>query len=223
MSATEDTAFSHRIDSAEELREIYGPPSEVARDKVIDHLDRHCVDFIARSPFVLLATADADGNCDVSPRGGPAGFVEVLDRKRLVFGDAKGNQLVDSLRNICATGRAGLLFLIPGFDETLRVNGRAWLTRDPAILERHVIQAGRPPRLAVGIEVEQAFLHCAKAFIRSGLWKHEQWPGHEGLARPAQIWKDHAKLAAMPVEELEDYLADAYVNDLYWEPPAQQA
>ena len=220
MGMTERVPFEHTITSEEELREIYGHPSEVAQNKIIDRLDRHCRDFIARSPFMLLATTDAVGRCDVSPRGGPAGFVVVLDEKRLVFADAKGNRLVDSLRNIAATGRAGLLFLIPSLEETLRINGRAYLTRDPAILDRHVVQENRPPRVAIGLEVEEAFLHCAKAFIRSKLWEPESWTTREGLARPAQIWKDHAKLATMPLQELEDYLVEEYTNDLYWEPAA---
>jgi len=223
VSVRERTPFEHVLSSVDEIRELYGFPSGVARDKVIDRLDRHCRDFIARSPFVLLSTADEEGRCDVSPRGGPPGFVEVLDEKRLVFGDAKGNKLVDSLRNIVATGRAGLLFLIPGLDETLRVNGRAYLTRDPEILARHVVQESRPPRLAVGVEVEEAFLHCAKAFIRSDLWNPESWEGLDGLARPAQIWKDHAKLSATPVGEIEDMLVEAYTNDLYWEPEDRPA
>jgi hypothetical protein len=218
MSVQEQAPFAHTVTTVEEVRDLYGLPSGVAKDKIIDHLDPHCRDFIARSPFVLLSTADEEGRCDVSPRGGPPGFVETLDEKRLVFCDAKGNKLVDSLRNIVATGRAGLLFLIPGLDETLRVNGRAYLTRDPEILERHEIQEGRPPRLAVGMEVEEAFLHCAKAFIRSDLWNPESWTSLDGLARPAQIWKDHANLATTPVAEIEDMLVEAYANELYWEP-----
>jgi PPOX class probable FMN-dependent enzyme len=218
MSTTERAAFRDVVASLEELQGTYGDPSEVAREKVIDRLDVHCRDFIARSPFVLIATSDANGRCDVSPRGGPPGFVEVLDERRLVFADAKGNKLLDSLRNVVQTGRAGLLFLIPGLAETLRVNGRAWITRDPEILARHEVQEGRPPRLAVGLEVDEAFLHCAKAFIRSDLWKPETWRPLDGLARPAQIWKDHAKLKTMPVEELEDYLVEEYKNSLYWEP-----
>jgi uncharacterized protein len=219
MKTTEDAlGFDSIVHSVDELVGLQGDASGVARDKIIDHLDRHCRDFIARSPFFLLATADAAGRCDVSPRGGPAGFVEILDDHRLVFADAKGNRLMDSLRNICDTGRAGLLFLIPGLEETLRVNGRACITRDPEILARHVIQEGRPPRLAIGVHVEEAFLHCAKALIRSKLWKPEGWPGLDGLARPAQIWKDHAALTATPVEEIEEMLDDTYANDLYWEP-----
>jgi hypothetical protein len=218
MSATEQRAgFRDVVQSLDELVETYGGPSEIAQNKIIDRLDEHCRDFIGRSPFFLLATADPAGRCEVSPRGGPPGFVEVLDEKRLVFADAKGNRLLDSLRNIVRTGRAGLLFLIPGLDETLRVNGRAAITRDADILARHEIQEGRPPRLAVGIEVEEAFLHCAKAFIRSDLWEPESWRSLEGMARPAQIWKDHAALAT-PTEEIEEYLDEAYANDLYWEP-----
>jgi uncharacterized protein len=218
MTATETAlGFRHTVTSLDTLHSLYGGSSEVARDKIIDRLDGHCRDFIARSPFMLLATTGPDGRCDVSPRGGPAGFVEVLDERRLVFADAKGNRLLDSVRNICDTGRAGLLFLIPGLDETLRVNGRACLTQDPTILERHVVQENRPPRLAIGVEVEEVFLHCAKAFIRSELWEPKSWPALEGMARPAQIWKDHARLAT-PVEELQEYVDDAYANDLYWEP-----
>jgi len=209
--------FEHVIGSPEELRALHGEPSEIARNKIIDGLDGHCRDFIARSPFVLLATSDSAGRCDVSPRGGPPGFVDVLDEKRLVFADAKGNRLADSLSNIAETGRAGLLFLIPALNETLRVNGRACITRDPAILERHVIQEGRPPRMAIGVEVDEAFLHCAKAFIRSELWEPESWRSLDGLARPAQIWKDHAALPT-PVEEIEDYLDESYTDDLYWKP-----
>jgi hypothetical protein len=139
----------------------------------------------------------------------------VLDERHLVFAEAKGNRLNDSLRNIHETGRIGLLFLIPGMNETLRVNGRACLTHDPAILARHVVQEGRPPRIAVGVEVEQAFLHCAKAFIRSSLWKNETWPSLDGLARPAQIWKDHLKVPNLTVEAIEEMERHAYENELY--------
>ena len=206
--------FAHAVTSREELAGVYGPPEEPAREKVIDHLDRHCADFIARSPFVLLATADRSGGCDVSPRGGPPGFVEVCDPKRLVLPDARGNRRLDSLRNVLDGGRVGLLFLIPGLDETLRVNGRACLTRDPAVLARHTTN-DRTPKIAVGVEVEEAFLHCAKAFRRSSLWEPEAWPSLEGLARPAQIWRDHIAMPDLTTELIEDYLEDDYTNNLY--------
>lgn len=209
--------FEHVIGSVEELRGIHGEPIEIARQKIIDRLDGHCRAFIARSPFCLVATYDREGRCDVSPRGGPAGFVEVLDEKHLVFADAKGNRLADTLSNVVETGRAGLLFLIPGLDETLRVNGRACVTRDPEILARHEIQEGRPPRLAIGIEVDEAFLHCAKAFIRSELWEPESWKGPDGLARPAQIWKDHAAIKDS-LQEIQEFLEEDYATNLYWKP-----
>ena len=216
MSRTE-TAFGFRdvIGSLDELTAIHGEASEAVRNKVIDHLDGHCRDFIARSPFALVATVDADGRCDVSPRGGPAGFVEVLDERRLAFADAKGNRLADTLRNVCQTGRIGMLFLVPGLGETLRVNGRACVTRDSEILARHVVMEGRPPSLAIGVEVEEAFLHCAKAFIRSSLWRPETWPALDGMARPAQIWKDHMALDSVTLRDVEELVDDSYRNELY--------
>jgi uncharacterized protein len=207
--------FDHVIDTFDELIEVAGEPDEATRGKILDRLDRHCRAFIERSPFCLVGTSDSKGRCDVSPRGGPSGFVEVLDERRLAFAEAKGNRLNDSLRNIHETGRIGLLFLLPGMNETLRVNGRAWVTRDPAILARHVVQEGRPPRVAVGVQVEEAFLHCAKAFIRSSLWKTEAWPSLDGLARPAQIWKDHLNLPGLTVEVIEEMEREAYENELY--------
>lgn len=215
MSAS-DTAlgFSHVVTSVEELEGVYGPPDTPAREKVIDHLDRHCRDLIARSPFVLLGTTDRSGRCDVSPRGGRPGFVEVCDERRLVLPDAKGNRRLDSLRNVLDGGRVGLLFLVPGFEETLRVNGRACLTRDPAVLERHAV-GEKVPGIAVGVEVEEAYLHCAKAFKRSSLWRPEAWPSLDGLARAAEIWRDHIAQPDLTTEAIEDYLADDYTRNLY--------
>jgi uncharacterized protein len=207
-------AFSDVLASADEVAALYGAPVEAVVNKVIDHLDSHCRDFIALAPFVLIATADAHGGCDVSPKGGAPGFVQVLDERRLAIPDAPGNRLVFSLRNVVASGRAGLLFLIPGLEETLRVNGRAWLTRDPAVLERLASDA-KPPKIAIGVEVEEAFLHCAKAFKRSGLWQPDEWPSIAGLARPAQIWRDHMALD-MTTREVQEFVDDDYENNLTW-------
>ena len=210
------TVDPHRVTSTDEIAALLGNPVELVRNKTIDRLDRHCRELIARSPFTLLGTAGLDGRQDVSPRGGSAGFVEVSeDGSTLVFGDAKGNRLADSLRNIVETGRAGMLFLVPGFGETLRVNGRAHLTGDPSVLERHAGDGARPPKLAVVIEVEEAFLHCAAAMLRSQLWQPGAWPDLAGLASAAQIWKDHAA-APGHLAELEAELADGYANDLDW-------
>jgi PPOX class probable FMN-dependent enzyme len=206
--------FADVLASADEVAALYGSPVEAVVSKIIDHLDGHCRDFIARSPFVLVATADERGTCDVSPKGGPAGFVSVLDEKRLAIPDAPGNRLVYSLRNVAAGGRAGLLFVIPGMEETLRVNGQAWLTRDPAVLEP-LAAGAKPPKVAIGVEVEEAFLHCAKAFKRSALWRPDEWPDAAGLAAAAQIWRDHMALD-MTTKEVQEFVDDDYANNLTW-------
>ena len=157
------------IDSLEQLREYYPPAQGRAVSKQLDHLDRHCIAFIGLSPFAVLATGGANGQLDASPRGGAPGFVHVLDRHTLLLPDAKGNHRLDSFSNIAETGRAGLLFLIPGVDETLRVNGEAGLSDDPALLAPFA--GGRnPPRLVMRLRVAEAYLHCAKALMRARLW-----------------------------------------------------
>jgi PPOX class probable FMN-dependent enzyme len=207
--------FNDLVGSADELARVYGAPSEVVVSKVIDRLDRHCRDFISHAPFVLVATSAADGRCDVSPKGGPPGFVAILDEKRLAVPDAPGNRLIDSLRNIVDAGRAGLLFLIPGLEETLRVNGRAFLTRDPGVLELFTGES-KQPKLAIGIEVEEVFLHCAKALKRSRLWNPPAWPDRSGLASAAEIWRDHMALADLTTEQVQELVEDDYANNLTW-------
>ena len=208
-------SFRDVIASLEDLAGLYGDPLPAVRAKVIDRLDRHCRDWIARSPFVLVGTSNADGRCDVSPKGGAPGFVRVLDERRLTIPDAPGNRLVDSLRNIVANPHVGLLFLIPGLEETLRVNGRASLTRDPDLLEQ-LADGAKPPKVAIGVEVEEAFLHCAKAFKRSSLWLPERWPSTDGLARPAQIWRDHMALAELATEDVQQLVDEDYATNLEW-------
>jgi uncharacterized protein len=205
--------FDNVIRTSGELAELYDEPSDGVRAKAVATFDEHCRAFIARSPFVLVATADADGRCDVSPRGGPAGFVSVLDDTRLVIPDASGNNRLDTVQNIVQSGRVGLLFLIPGMAETLRVNGRACISRDPELLAGHVT-SGKTPKVVIGVDLDEAFLHCAKAFIRSTLWDSSTWPDRDGLARPAQIWKDHMGMPE-PLEEIEDWLARDYADRLY--------
>jgi len=209
-----EPGFTEVVASGDELASLYGPPVEAVTSKVIDRLDGHCRDFIARSPFVLVATADESGNCDVSPKGGAPGFVHVLDERRLAIPDAPGNKLVFSLRNVVRTGRAGLLFLIPGLEETLRVNGRACVSRDPELLDRLAAER-KPPKLAIGVEVGEAFLHCAKAFKRSALWRQDDWPELDGLASPAQIWRDHMALD-LTTRDVQEFVDDDYANNLTW-------
>lgn len=211
---TDSPEFTDVVASDDELASLYGPPVEAVTNKIIDRLDGHCRDFIARAPFVLVATADEEGNCDVSPKGGGPGFVQVLDDRRLAIPDAPGNRLVYSLRNVVRTGRAGLLFLIPGLEETLRVNGRACLTREPELLGRLGGKA-KAPKVAIGVEVDEAFLHCAKAFKRSALWRPGDWPELDGLASPAQIWRDHMALE-LTTQEVQEFVDDDYANNLAW-------
>jgi PPOX class probable FMN-dependent enzyme len=151
------------------LRAHYGEPKELARKKTLPRLDRHCRDFIARSPFLVIGSADGQGTADVSPRGDHPGFVQVLDDRTLVIPDRPGNKRVDTLANLLAQPKVGLLFFIPGMNETLRVNGTARITTDPAVLEPLSFQ-GKAPLSALMVSVEEAFLHCAKALLRARLW-----------------------------------------------------
>ena len=162
----------HVIETVEELRSSYGEPSERAVRKALDRLDRHCRRFIALSPFVVLASAGADGRVDCSPRGDPAGFVAVLDDRTILLPDRRGNNRADSLTNVLENPHVGMLFMIPGVDETLRLNGRASLTTDPAQLEPLAVN-GRVPRSGLVVEVEEVFLQCTKALVRSRLWADE--------------------------------------------------
>jgi PPOX class probable FMN-dependent enzyme len=188
---------------------VYREPAERSVLKEHDNLDEHCRDFIARSPFVLLSTANAGGECDVSPKGGPPGFVGVLDERRLLIPDATGNRRLDSLQNVLENPRVGLLFLIPGLGETLRVNGRVELTRDPALLEG-LATGGRPPKLALVVAVEQAYLHCAKCILRSHLWDSETWQDKGDLPSAAAILNDHIGLGDLAASHAA--LADSYTN-----------
>ena len=156
------------IDSKDALRRVYKAPNGRAVAKEIRLLDRHCLRFVELSPFCVLATSGAGGG-DVSPRGGPPGFVKALDSATLIIPDFPGNNRLDSLENIIDTGRVGLLFFVPGMDETLRVNGRATIDVEPELRALGVVD-GRTPIAVVRVSVEQAYLHCGKALMRSGLW-----------------------------------------------------
>jgi uncharacterized protein len=184
------------INALDELREHVGEPRPAVLDKQLDHLDRHCRDFIARSPI-----ADADGRCDCSPRGGPPGFTRVLDERRLAIPDYTGNRRQDSHANVLENPHVGLLFLLPGMGETLRVNGRATLTRDPALLEDLPTGGTKPPRLALLVEVQEAYLHCPKAFLRGGVWDPRTWTPADELPSAAEIYRDHRDTPGLTVEQ----------------------
>jgi PPOX class probable FMN-dependent enzyme len=169
---------AHRIETIEQLRERMGQPNDFVKGKVNDFVDDFASDFIARSPFLVLSTADGDGHQDASPKGDVAGFVAIQDEKTLLIPDRKGNKLLYGLENILANPHVGLLFLIPGTEETLRINGRAELTQDPEILSQ-LAARGQDALLAIRVAVDECFFHCAKAFRRSSLWKPETWQPHK--------------------------------------------
>ena len=206
--------FKDPITTLEELRGVVGEPHELARKKQIDHLDVHCRAYIAHAPFLLIGTADAAGRCDVSPKGDAPGFVRVLDDHHLVIPDRPGNKRVDSMRNIIENPHIGLIFLVPRYEETLRVNGRATITRDPELLSTMEV-GGKRPKLAIGVEVEEVFMHCAKAFKRSWLWQPEKWPDITDMAPAACMLFDHAKPTDMTVEDMAKRLDVGYKTTLY--------
>jgi len=174
------------IRDEESLRKLLGEPSELVNAKVSDRLNEVTRRFVDRSPFVLLATAAADGSCDVSPRGDPPGFVRVLDERTLLIPERPGNRLADSLRNILVNPHVGLLFVIPGVGDTLRANGRATLVTDPELLEPSAVE-GKTPKLGILVEVDQVFTHCSKAFIRSQLWNPDQFVDRAELPSSGEV------------------------------------
>lgn len=208
--------FSNVVESLEELRSIVEAPPAGARTFLKERpaLDAHSRAFIAHSPLLLMATAGADGRCDVSPKGDAPGFVQVLDEHRLAIPDRPGNRRLDGMQNLLTNPHVGLLFFVPGRDETLRVNGRAWITRDPVILQRSAVQ-GKTPLLAIGVEVEQCFLHCAKAMLRSRLWAHDQWPARDVLPSFACMLFDQIQPAGATVQDFERDIAHGNATRLY--------
>ena len=194
----------HRIRTEAELREVIAEPNAVIEQKIFDHVDEFASAFIRKAPLLLLATVGPDGGLDVSPKGDAAGFVHVEDEKTLVIPDRPGNKLAYGFSNILANPSVGLIFVVPGVVETLRVNGRAEITRDPALLER-LAARNKPAILATRVRVEESFFHCGKAFVRSSLWKPATWP--EGVK--ANIGKQIAKR-----NRAGDDLAEAIENEL---------
>ena len=206
--------FKNVITSEDELREQLGWPSERAREKTITALDQHCRDIIAASPFALIATTNADGSVDVSPKGDPAGFVRVLDDNTLVIPDRPGNRRFDGLANIISNPGIGMIFIVPGMRETLRVNGTATIVRDPELLESLAID-GKLPWLAIVVDVKEAFLHCPKAFLRSKLWDAATWPDRDSLPSMACILNDHALAGRGNVKEMEADFEERNRTQLY--------
>lgn len=203
----------NEITTVERLREIYGHPKVAAAHKVVDRIDEHSAAFIARSPFVLMATISADGRMDVSPKGDLPGFIQVESETTLFYPDRPGNNRIDGMLNIVETGRIGLLFLVPGVRETLRVNGAARISIEPDLLARFAVD-GKLPKSVVVTDVEEAFFHCARALIRSHLWDSERQIEREQLPSMGTILAAHTG-GLVDQREYDAALQERIVKDLY--------
>jgi uncharacterized protein len=233
------------VESLEALRTIYREPNAVVKSKVVEGLAPAAIDFIARSPFVLVASSgsqsglpvgkeptggtrsaaekgpvssekDADGRLDVSPRGGPAGFVSVIELRGqpyVVLPDLNGNNLLDTFSNVVATGTVGMLFLVPGQGETLRVNGAAWVSAEPSLLEQCTPPEFATPKAALVVRPDQVFIHCAKAFRRSGLWNPETW-NPEAAPDGVRILTSQGLVPETHEEVVRKSLNDGYAPEL---------
>jgi len=196
------------------LRTLYGEPSELARLKQLDYLDPHCRRFIGQSPFLVIGTTRPGSGTDVSPRGDAPGFVQVIDDRTLAIPDRLGNNRVDTMSNLVHEPAVGLIFFIPGIDETLRVNGSATLSRDPALLQAMAVN-GKLPRLAIKVAVREAFLHCGKALKRSKLWGEDYKIAPKSFPSLGRIIVEQVKPTNITVEEADARVEDGYKNRLY--------
>jgi uncharacterized protein len=200
------------IEDAERLRAAYGAPGERSVKKQLSRLDKHCRDFIARSPFVVIASADPEGHCDASPKGDAPGFVRVIDDATLLIPDRLGNNRVDTLGNLVERPGIGVIFFVPGINETLRVNGRAQITADPELLEPLAVN-GKVPRSGILISAEEVYFHCGKALIRSDLWNPDKHVKRSDFPSLGRILAD--QIGGMSIEESERFTAESYRTRLY--------
>ncbi len=207
-----DRPSDYRITSVEELRERLGEPRPITIKKVLPALDATAIDFIGRSPFLLLATADAEGRPQVSPKGDHAGFVAVDDKTTLLIPDRKGNKLLFGLHNILVNPAIAVIFLVPGTDQTLRVEGTAELTTEPAVLER-LATPRHPALLAIRLTVTQCYFHCAKAFLRARLWEPDTWPPRQRISF-GKIFAEQAGEGADYARQIDARLARGYEDDI---------
>ena len=197
---------------ADALRQIYGNPIERARLKSLRALDAHCRRFIELSPFLCMGSVGPHG-ADVTPRGDQPGFVHILDERTLAIPDWPGNNRIDSLTNLAANPQVGLLFFIPGFDETLRVNGTAAISADPAMVARWTVN-GKNPRSALIVTIGEAFLHCGKALIRSRLWQADAQVDRAAMPSYGRMLKDQIEICDS-AEEIESSVFEGYRTRLY--------
>jgi hypothetical protein len=218
MDDQHSIADPHRIADEAALRVLFGQAEGLAVRKSIPKIDRHARDFIARSPFLCIATSNKHGRADVSPRGDPVGFVQVLDDHHLAIPDRPGNNRLDTMVNILENPNIGLIFMIPGFEDTLRINGKAEITSEPAILERAMVDR-KMPKAAIRVRVEEQFFHCAKAFRRSRLWQPDAIVDRKVMPTLARIILEQTEEAAKMKEEdivaCDEAIEEDYRTELY--------
>lgn len=207
------TEFTDVISTRDQLRAVTGQPAPRVRDKVMSALSEHGKDFIARSPFLLIGSSDEKGNGDVSPKGDPPGFVKIIDDTTLAIPDRPGNRLADTFENILANAKIGLLFLIPGKNETLRVNGTATIIHDEPLRQSMAIN-GRVPALVLIVDIKEVYFHCSRCMVRSSLWQPEYWPDADDLPSMAQIIVDQSN-GTEDLEELSAFIKKTETTDLY--------
>lgn len=205
------SAFKHVIQNEAELRDILGYAGKAAQNKVLSEIDAICRAFIEKSPFVLLGSTDAQGNMDVSPKGDLAGFVQVINDKTLLIPDRPGNRRGDTLSNILQNPNIGLLFLVPGRGDTLRVNGTAQIVRDDDVRGRFIMQ-GKLPLFVIAVTVKEVFFHCTKCVVRAGLWSSEHHS--DALISFGEAIIQHAQLD-LTVAEANAMVAEEEKNELY--------
>jgi uncharacterized protein len=208
-------AGDDRITSVEQLRGFTGEPAARVLAKEVAALSPRMTSFIASSPFVVIATAGADGSLDVSPKGGPPGFVRVVSAEALAIPDFPGNRRFDGVQNLVHQPGIGLLFMVPGIGETLRVNGVAELTRDPQLREACAAVDGRLPWFVISVQVRQAFSHCGKAFLRAGIWQPRTWPAPDSVTSPSATIVDRSRAEQLPESAVRDEVEEAYRDGLY--------
>jgi PPOX class probable FMN-dependent enzyme len=213
-------AGQHTISSTAQLRELFGEPQPRVVSKEMPELDEQTKAFIAAAPFLVMATTGEDGSCDAGPKGGPPGFVHVMTDSRLLIPEFPGNRRFDGVQNLVARPGIGLLFVVPGISETLRVNGNARLARDPDLLEVCAVD-GRRPWFVADVEVRQVFSHCGKAFLRSDLWKPESWPDPDGIKSPSKSIAGLAAEERRRESQVRREVEDAYRPGLYGERAAE--
>lgn len=188
------------VTSEKELRELVGSPHQFVKNKIVSVIDDQCKKFISMSPLLFLATADANGKCDVSPRGDKPGAVYVINESQLVMPDRPGNRRVDSILNILSNPHVGLLFVIPGMDEVLRINGKATIIKNREILS-HMTLNEKTPVVGIGVDVEECFIHCTRALQKSKIWEEQSWPNTDDVPSMMDIYRAHLKMNGFELKE----------------------